>query len=118
MADTHREGEEQGEEQDLEAPEEEMDDENNALLHLSKYREAQFAKPWEQWTFRDKANYYMDRIFLGLLVTFLVIFIGECGYKIWYLTNVNAIVEFVSDLVVFLFDWLFTQDRQEQVAEL
>lgn len=114
MADTHR----AGEEEDLEAPEDELDDEQEALLHFSKYRETQFEKPWEQWTFRDKANYYMDRIFLGLLFTFLVIFIGECGYKIWYVTNVNKIGEFVSHSVGFLFDWLFTQERQEEVAEL
>lgn len=110
MAETHR----AEEEQDLEAPEEELD----ALLYFSKYRETQFEKPWQQWTFRDKANYYMDRMFLGFLATFVVILIGECGYKIWYVTNVNKIVEFVSNTVVFLFDGLFPQERQEEVGEL
>lgn len=104
--------------QNMEAPEEDMDDEQRALLHFSKYREARQALPWEQWTFREKANYYMDRIFLGFLAIFLLVLMGEFGYKMWYVTNVNKIAEFVTDSVVFLFDWLFTQERQEELIEL
>lgn len=103
--------------QDLEAPEEELDDEQ-ALLHFSKYCEARRALPWEQWTFREKANYYMDRIFLGVLIVFLLMLLGEFGYKMWYVMNVKKIAEFVSDSIVFLFDWLFTHERNEELAEL
>lgn len=103
--------------QDMEAPEEEMDDEA-ALLHFSTYSETRHALPWQQWSTREKANYYMDRIFVGLLVVFLLVVLGEFGYKIWYVTNVKKIAEFVSDLVVFVADWLFTQERQEEQAEL
>lgn len=104
--------------QDLEAPEEELDSEHAALIHFGKYHEAQLALPWEQWTFRQKANFCMDRIFLGFLAIFLIIVLGEFGYKMWYVTDVKKIAEFVSDSVVFLFDWLFTQERQEELFEL
>lgn len=107
---------------DLEAPEEELDEELNeeqdALLHFSKHSEARQALSWEQWTFREKANYYIDRIFLVLLLIFFLILLGEFGYKMWYVTNVKKIAEFVSDSVVFLLDWLFTQERQEEMVEL
>nr|CBN80744.1 Uncharacterized protein [Dicentrarchus labrax] len=103
--------------QDLEAPEEELD-EHAALLHLGKYGEARRALPWEQWTFRERANFYMDRIFLGLLVIFLVMTLGECSYKVWYVTNVKKIAVSVVDSVVSLFDWLLTQERQEELFEL
>lgn len=104
--------------QDPEAPEEELDDEQEVLLHFGKYSDAQHARPWEQWSFREKANFYMDRIFLGFLVLFLLMMIGECGYKMWYVTNVKKIAAFVSESVVFLFNWLYTQDRQEELFEL
>lgn len=104
--------------QDLEAPEEGLDDEHQMLLHFAKYSEARRALPWEQWTFKEKANFYMDRIFLGVLVIFLLMLLGECGYKIWYVTNVKKIAEFVSDSVAFLFNWLLTQQKQEELFEL
>lgn len=103
--------------QDPEAPVEELD-EQEALLHFGKYHEARRAQPWQQWTFREKANFYVDRIFLGFLVIFLIMLLGESGYKIWYVTNVKKILEFVVESVVFLFDWLFTQERQEELFEL
>lgn len=104
--------------QDLEAPEEDLTDERQALEHFGKYHEARRSLPWEQWTFKEKTNFYMDRIFLGLLVFFLIMLLGECGFKMWYVTNVKKIVEFVSDSVVFLFDFLFAQQRQEELFEL
>lgn len=98
--------------QDLEAPEEEVDDEHEqALLHFGKYSEARQALPWEQRTFKEKANYYIDRIFLGVLVIFFLMLLGEFGYKMWYVTNGKKILEFISH-------WLFTQERQGQLAEL
>lgn len=106
------------ESQDLEAPEENLDSEHQALLHLSKYGEARRLLPWEQWSFREKANYCMDRIFFGFLVLFLVVLLGECLYKMWYVSNVNKVPEFAFDSLVSLFNWLFTQERQEELAEL
>ncbi|KAL3058251.1 hypothetical protein OYC64_010428 [Pagothenia borchgrevinki] len=103
--------------QDPEAPVEELDGEE-ALLHFGKYSEAQRSIPWEQKTFRQKANFHMDRIFLGFLVIFFLVFLGEFVYKMWYVTNVKVIAEFVSDCLVFLFNWLFTQTRQEELFEL
>lgn len=98
--------------QDLEAPEEEVGDEHEqALLHFGKLNEARQATPWEQWTFREKANYYIDRIFLGVLVIFFLMLLGEFGYKMWYVTNGKKIIEFLSN-------FLFTQERQGQLAEL
>ncbi|TNN76432.1 hypothetical protein EYF80_013297 [Liparis tanakae] len=104
--------------QDLEAPDTELDGEDAALKHFGKFFEDQHALPWEQWTFRRKANFYMDRVFLGFLVICLILLMGECTYKMWYVTNFKKIAEFVSDLVVFLVDWLFKQDRQEELFEL
>lgn len=101
--------------QDPEAPEEE---EMESLLHFSKYTETRHALPWDQWSFREKANFIMDRIFLGFLVIFLLMLLGECFYKIWYVTNVKKIAAFMSDSVVFLYDWLFTQEKEEKLFEL
>lgn len=98
--------------------EEEMDDEQKALLHFGKYSEARHALPWEQWTFREKANFYADRIFFTFLVIFVLVLLGECAYKMWYLTNVNKIVESVLDSVSSLSNWLSTQARQEELFEL
>lgn len=104
--------------QDLEAPEEELGDEQEVLLQFGKYSETRRTQPWQQWTFREKFNFYIDRIFLGFLLVFFIMLIGECGYKMWYVTNVKKIAEFVSDSVIFLFNWLSTQDRQEELFEL
>lgn len=114
MADT--EGTEAG--QDQEAAEEELDDEESALLHFSKYSEARRALPWEQWTFRERASYYMDRIFLGFLILFFLMLLGEFAYKMWYITSVKTIAEYLSTSVIFLFNWLFTQERSEEQSEL
>ncbi|KAF3690162.1 hypothetical protein EXN66_Car005834 [Channa argus] len=103
---------------DLEAPEEELDEEQEALLYFSKHSETQQALSWEQWTFREKANYYIDRIFLGFLLIFFFMLLGEFGFKMWHVANVKNIAEFLSDSVVFLLDWLFTQERQEELVEL
>ncbi len=104
--------------QDPESPEEELDSEHEALIHLSKIIEARRALPWEQWTFKEKAIYYMDRIFLGFLAIALLMLLGEFGFKMWYVTNIKKIAEFVSDSLVFLFNWLFTQEKQEELIEL
>lgn len=114
MADTDRS--EDG--QDLEAPEEELDDEQKALLHFGKYCEARRAAPWEQWSFREKANFYIDRIFLTFLTIFVLVLLGECVYKMWYLTNVNKVVGSAADSVISLLNWLSIQERQEELFEL
>lgn len=103
--------------QNPEAPEE-LGDDQQAWRHFSAYSESRRALPWEQWTFREKANYYVDRIFLGILSIFIIMLVGEFGYKMWYVTNVSKVVEFLSDSVVFVFDLLFTQERQGELAEL
>lgn len=102
--------------QNLEAPEDEIQDE--ALLHISKYCEARRALPWEQWTYKEKAMYFMDHIFIGILVIFILVMLGECSYKMWYVTNVKKIAVFVSDSVAFVSSWLFTQEGQEELLEL
>ncbi|KAG8007599.1 60S acidic ribosomal protein P2 [Nibea albiflora] len=113
MADTDRtEGD-----QDLEAPGEDMDA-NEALIHLGKYSEAQHARPWEQWSFKEKANFCMDRIFLGVLVIFFFMLVAEFGYKMSFVINMRKVTVFMSDSAVSLFDWLFTQERQEELLEL
>lgn len=104
--------------QDFEDPEEELDDEQKALLHFGKYCETRRALPWEQWTFREKAHYYIDRIFLTFLVIFVLGVLGECVYKMCYLTNVNKIVGSAADSVISLFNWLSIQERQEELLEL
>ncbi|KAL6112531.1 uncharacterized protein ACO6RY_09269 [Pungitius sinensis] len=104
--------------QDLEDPQEELDGDHTALLHFGKYYEAQRALPWDQWTFREKANFCVDRIFLGFLLIFVIILLGEFAYKMWYVTNVNKIAEFVSDSVAFLAERLFAQERQEELLDL
>lgn len=114
MAETHREEESQ----DPEASEEELDDEHAALLRLGKYCEARRTLPWNQWTFREKANFYLDRIFLGFLAIFLLVMLGEFVYKVWYVSNMKKIAVFMTDSVIYLFNWLSTQERQEELFEL
>ncbi|KAJ0068666.1 hypothetical protein NL108_010336 [Boleophthalmus pectinirostris] len=104
--------------QDMENPEEVLDDEQAALLQFSKYIEMRRSLPWEQWTFREKINFYLDRIFLGLLIVFVIVALCEFVYKMWYVTNVKKITEFVVDSLVFVFEWLFKQDKQEELIEL
>ncbi|XP_077386331.1 uncharacterized protein LOC144024114 [Festucalex cinctus] len=114
MANTH--GAEGGRE--VEAPESDVDEAEAALLHFGKYNEARRARPWEQWSSREKANYYIDRFFFGFLVVFLLVLLAECAYKMWYVTNVRKIVEFASDAVAFLIDRLLAQEGGEELAEL
>lgn len=104
--------------QDPEVAEEELDSEQQALLHLGKIIEARRALPWEQWTFREKASFYMDRIFIGFLVISVLLLLGEFAYKMWYVTNVKKIAMFVSDSLIYLFNWLTTQEKQEELFEL
>lgn len=104
--------------QDLEDPGDHLSDGEQALLHFSAYTEARRALPWEQWTSRERAHYYVDRIFIGVLIIFGIMLLGEFWYKMWYVTNVRKIAESVSDSLVWLFTWLFTQERQEELMEL
>ncbi|KAM8867045.1 uncharacterized protein ACB058_005187 isoform 1-T2 [Synchiropus picturatus] len=100
-------------------PEEEEDIyEDEALQIFSKYAEARRALPWDQWTLREKISYYLDRLFLAFLVIFFIVFFCEIVYKLWHIANVNKI-GFVKDSIIgYVFNWLFTQDRQEQLADL
>ncbi|CAB1457621.1 unnamed protein product [Pleuronectes platessa] len=100
--------------QDPESPE----DEEQLLHHFNAYTESRRANPWEQWTFREKANYYIDRTFLVMLVIFLFMVVAEFGYKMWYVMNVAKSVEFVTESLVSVFESLFTQERPEERAEL
>lgn len=108
----------EGEQQNEEVPEEELDDAERAMLHFGKYCEARRALPWDQWTFREKAIYYMDRTFLAILVIFLIVVFIDICYKTWYVTNVKKISAFVKDTVGFLLNWLSTQEKQEELIEL
>lgn len=103
---------------DLESPEEELSDETDALIHLGKYAEARRALPWNQWTLREKITFYLDRIFFVFLAIFVLLFIGEFVYKMWYVTNMKKIAEFVTDSVIYLFNWLSTQEKHEELLEL
>lgn len=114
MADTDGEEGERAED----VPEEDLDDEQRTLLHVSKYVEARRALPWAEWTFREKIQFCMDRIFLAFLAICLIVFLGEFIYKMWYVTNVKKIIAFVSDSVTVLFNWLSTEERNEELFEL
>ncbi|CAK6967213.1 hypothetical protein LDENG_00176020 [Scomber scombrus] len=104
--------------QNEEVPEDDLDDAEKAMLHFGKYYEARRALPWDQWTSREKTVYYMDRAFIGLMVVFLVVVFFDICYKIWYVTNLKKIAEFVTDIVSFLLDWLSTQEKHEELMEL
>lgn len=114
MAEEHRE---EGSE-DPESPEEELSDETELLQHFGKYIEIRRALPWNQWTFREKVTFFLDRIFFGFLALFVLIFIGEFVYKMWYVSNMKKIVAFLTDSVSYLVNWLSTQERQEELLEL
>lgn len=114
MAEEHREEESE----DPESPEEELSDETELLRHFGKYIEARRALPWNQWTFREKVTFFLDRIFFGFLALFVLIFIGEFVYKMWYVSNMKKIVAFLTDSVSYLVNWLSTQERQEELLEL
>lgn len=106
------------ESQDPETPEEDLSDETDALLHFGKYAEARRALPWNQWTLREKITFFLDRIFFVFLGIFALIFVGEFVYKMWYVTNVKKIAEFVTDSAIYLFNWLSTQEKHEELLEL
>lgn len=106
------------ESQDPESPEEELSDETDILLHFGKYAEARRALPWTQWTFREKMTFFLDRIFFVFFGIFALIFVGEFVYKMWYVTNTKKIAAFVTDSVIYLFNWLSTQEKHEELLEL
>lgn len=106
------------ESQDPESPEEELTEETDILQHFGKYTEARRALPWNQWTFREKVTFFLDRIFFVFMGIFVLVFIGEFVYKLWYVTNVKKIAEFVADSVIHLFNWLSTQEKHEELFEL
>lgn len=83
--------------------------EQEALLQISKHGEMRQGLSWEQRTFREKAIYYADRIFLGFLFVFFLMLLAEFGYKMWYVMNASK----PADLAVSLSDWLFAQERRE-----
>ena len=95
-----------------------LDSEEAALLHLTRHGELRRALPWEQWSFREKANFYMDRIFLGFLAVFLLVLIAEVCYKMWYVTDVQKISVFLTEASSGLLGWLFAQEEDEQQFEL
>ena len=84
----------------------------------------------------EKVNFYLDRMFLGFLGIFLIVFLCDCIYKVWWATNVKAIAAFVSGVTALLFElllaipafvsdatemlfgWLFAQGGQEERKEL
>lgn len=104
--------------QQVEAPEEEIDDNDAIWRHLGQYIEARRALPWEQWTFREKASYFMDRMFLGFIILFILVLFGVISYKMWYVSNMKKITAFLSGSVVWLFGWLFPEEGQEELRGL
>lgn len=100
------------EEQEMETQEINSDEE--ALLHFGKYSEARAAVPWEQRTFKEKVLYHADRIFIIFLVLFLIVHCADFLYKIWYVTSWRKILEFILETV----SYLFTQEKDEELIEL
>lgn len=106
-----------GESDEVETPED-MENEEAAMMHIGRYVESRRALPYEQWTFREKANYYMDRVFLGFLAVFLLVLFAEVCYKIWYVTNLTKIAAFLTDAGGLMFGWLFAQEEKEERFDL
>ncbi|CAL8401095.1 unnamed protein product [Arctogadus glacialis] len=105
--------------QAVEADEEaELDSDEAALLYFSRQGDSRRALPWDQWSFREKANFLMDRIFLGFLAVFLLLLFAEVCYKVWYLTDVRKIAAFLTDASGGLVDWLFAKVEDEERVEL
>lgn len=92
----------------------EINSEEEALLHFGRYSDARAAVPWDQRTFKEKVLYHIDRIFMGLLVLLLLVLFGEFLYKIWYVTSWRKIMEFILESI----SYLFTQEKDEQLIEL
>lgn len=115
-------GEDEREEvEEVEAPPEDTDSQEEALLHFGRYSDMRRALPWEQKTRRERVNYYLDRCFLAFLLIFFLVLIGEFSYKMWYVTNLKKIKAFVLDFMAYVLDfvaWLLTQDEEERMAEL
>lgn len=99
---------------DVEIETQEINSEEEALLHFGRYSEARAAVPWEQRTFKEKVLYHIDRIFLSLLALFLLVFFGDFLYKIWYVTSWRKISEFILETA----SYLFTQEKDEELIEL
>lgn len=93
---------------------EEINSEEEALLHFSRYTDARAALPWDQRSFKEKVLHHIDRIFMSLLALFLLVLFGEFLYKIWYVTSWRKIWELILECV----SYLFTQDQDEHLIEL
>ncbi|KAL1272424.1 hypothetical protein QQF64_028286 [Cirrhinus molitorella] len=100
------------EEREMETQEINSDEE--ALLHFGKYSEARAAMPWEQRTFKEKVLHHVDRIFLIFLALFLLVLLGDFLYKMWYVTSWRKIWEFILETV----SYLFIQEKDEELIEL
>lgn len=92
----------------------EINSDEEALLHFSRYSEARAALPWDQRTFKEKVLYHIDRIFMSLLALFLLILFGEFLYKMWYVTSWRKIWGLILDSA----SYLFTQEKDEHLIEL
>lgn len=101
-------------EDDGAAEEQEMNSDEEALLHFGQYSEARAAVPWDQRTLKEKVLYHVDRIFLSLLVLFVLVMFGEFLYKICYVTSGRKILEFLRETV----SYFFTQEKDEELIEL
>ncbi|KAK7145186.1 hypothetical protein R3I94_011325 [Phoxinus phoxinus] len=100
------------EEQEMETQEVNSDEE--ALLHFGNYSEARAAVPWEQRTFKEKVLHNIDRIFLIFLAVFLMVHFGDFLYKIWSVISWKKVLEFILNTV----SYLFTQEKDEELIEL
>lgn len=93
---------------------EDINSDEEALYHFSRYSEARAALPWDQRTLKEKVLHHIDRIFMCLLALFLLILFGEFIYKMWYVTSWRKIWDLILELVSFL----FTQEKDENLIEL
>lgn len=94
--------------------EQEINSDEEALFHFGQYSEARAAVPWEQRTFKEKVLHHIDRIFLIFLALFLMVHFGDFLYKIWYVTSWRKVLEFILEIV----SYLFTQEKDEELIEL
>ncbi|KAL4622464.1 hypothetical protein GN956_G19677 [Arapaima gigas] len=58
--------------QEREVEAQELNEEEEALLHFSHYSEARAAIPWEQRTLKERVIHHADRLFLIFLALFLL----------------------------------------------
>jgi CBS domain containing-hemolysin-like protein len=94
--------------------ERETAEEEDALLHFSRYAEARQALPWDQKTRREKITYYTDRCFLIFVIIFLSVLFGEAMYKAWWVSNGHKIKAFLFNFATYL----FAQEEGEDMIEL